>query len=105
MYDAMQTTARSRIEKRLAHQWQSLFRFAKCLCGRPEKAMLLTERTLRLALDRSRSMPVPVNVRAWLISILFHQFLEARPRRLTKITACSISRPDSIAAPLKKRHA
>jgi len=77
--DAMQTTARSRIEKLLALHYQSLLRFANRLCGSPERAMKLTQRTLRLALDRSRSLPVPANVRAWLLSILFHEFLEARP--------------------------
>ena len=74
----MQTTARSPIETPLAPHYQTLFRFAKCLCASPERAMKLTQRTLRLALDRSRSLPVPANVRAWLLSILFHEFLEAR---------------------------
>ena len=75
----MQTTARSRIETPLAPHYPSLFRFATRLCSSPERAMKLTQGTLRLALDRSRSLPVPANVRAWLLSILFHQFLEARP--------------------------
>ena len=75
----MQTPAPSRIETPLAPHYQTLFRFAERLCASPERAMKLTQRTLRLALDRSRSLPVPANVRAWLLSILLHQFLETRP--------------------------
>jgi len=75
----MQTTARSPIEKLLTLHYLSLFRFANRLCGSPERAMILTQRTFRLVLDRSRGLPVPANGRAWLLSILFHEFLEARP--------------------------
>jgi DNA-directed RNA polymerase specialized sigma24 family protein len=75
----MQTTARSPIAKLLTLHYLSLFRFANRLCGSPERAMELTQRTFRLVLDRSRSLPVPANVRAWLLSVLFHEFLEARP--------------------------
>jgi len=74
----MQATVRSRIETPFASHYQSLFRFAKRLCGSPERATKLAKRTLRLALERSRSLPIPVNVRAWLLSILLHDFLEAR---------------------------
>lgn len=42
--------------------------------------MLLTQRTFKLALDRSQNLPVPANVRAWLFSLLFHKYLESRPR-------------------------
>ena len=60
-----------------------LFRFAARLCGSPERAMILTQRTFRLALDRSRDLPTPANIGAWLFSILFHEFLEHRlPSRL-----------------------
>lgn len=60
--------------------YRPLFRFAVRLCGSPARAMELTQRTFRLALDRSQHLPVPANVRGWLFSILFHDFLESRPR-------------------------
>src|SRR5512144_3273734 len=74
----MQTTARSQIEKLLAVHYLSVFRVANHLCASPERAEILTEHTLRLALERSRSLPAPADVRAWLLSILFHDFFEAR---------------------------
>ena len=57
-----------------------LFRFAVRLCGSPTRALQLTQRTFNLAVERSQDLPVPANVRAWLFSILFHNFLENRPR-------------------------
>ena len=101
----MQTTARSPIEKLLALHYQSLFRFARRLCASPARAMILTQRSLRLAVDRSRSLPVPANVRAWLLSILLREFLEARPRHLAGMTTCTILRHDSITAPPVKMQA
>lgn len=77
---AMKTNALSPIEKLLELYYKPLFRFAARLCGSPVRAMILTQRTFRLALDRSRGLPVPANVRAWLFAILFHTFLEERPR-------------------------
>lgn len=74
----MQTTARPQIEKLLAAHYLSVFRVAYRLCASPESAETLTDYTLRLALERSRSLPVPADVRAWLLSILLHEFLEAR---------------------------
>ena len=74
----MQTTARSQIEKLLAAHYLSVFRVACRFCASPESAEVLTDYTLRLALERSRSLPVPADVRGWLLSILFHEFLEAR---------------------------
>jgi DNA-directed RNA polymerase specialized sigma24 family protein len=58
-----------------------LFRFAVRLCGSPTKALQLTQRTFNLALDRSQDLPVPTNVRGWLFSILFHDYLENRSRQ------------------------
>jgi DNA-directed RNA polymerase specialized sigma24 family protein len=55
-----------------------LFQFAVRLCGSSIKAFDMVQRAFRLAADRSREFPVPTNVRAWLFSILFHDFLEAR---------------------------
>jgi len=57
-----------------------LFQFAVRLCGSPIKAFDMTQRAFRLAADRSRELPVPANLRGWLFSILFHEFLEHRPR-------------------------
>jgi DNA-directed RNA polymerase specialized sigma24 family protein len=57
-----------------------LFQFAVRLCGSPSKALELTQRAFNLAMDRSRDLPVPANVCAWLFSILFHDFLESRSR-------------------------
>jgi DNA-directed RNA polymerase specialized sigma24 family protein len=76
----MRTTNPSRIEQLLEVYYVPLFRFAARLSGSPTRALLLTQRTFNLALDRSRHLPVPTNVRAWLFSILFHAFLESRPR-------------------------
>jgi DNA-directed RNA polymerase specialized sigma24 family protein len=75
----MKTTALSPIEKLLEQYYQPLFRFATLLSGEPAKAMILTQRTFRLAFDFSRTLPVPTNVRAWLFAILFNKFLEERP--------------------------
>ena len=76
----MRTTKPSQMENLLESYYVPLFRFAARLCGSPTRALLLTQRTFNLAQDRSRDLPVPSNVRAWLFSILFHAFLENRPR-------------------------
>jgi DNA-directed RNA polymerase specialized sigma24 family protein len=55
-----------------------LFQFAVRLCGSSIKAFDMVQCALKLAADRSRELPVPANLRAWLFSILFHDFLEAR---------------------------
>ncbi|MEJ0091480.1 MAG: hypothetical protein WDM80_17265 [Limisphaerales bacterium] len=69
----------SPIENLLEAYYQPLFRFATSLSGNPAKAMILTQRTFRLAFDFSRTLPVPNNVSAWLFAILFNKFLEDRP--------------------------
>lgn len=61
--------------------YQPLFHFAAHLCGSPARAMLLTQRTFRLAFDRSRNLPIPANVRVWLFTILFNNFLKNRATR------------------------
>jgi len=76
----MRKNSPSRIDNLLEVYYVPLFRFAARLCGSPTRALLLTQRTFNLALDRSQNLPVPANVRAWLFSILFHDFLEHRPR-------------------------
>jgi DNA-directed RNA polymerase specialized sigma24 family protein len=76
----MQTAAQSPIEQFVDRYYLPVFRFATRLCDDPAFALTLTDRTFRAALERGRSLPVPANVRAWLFSILFHKFLEGRPR-------------------------
>lgn len=76
----MKTTHPSPFERLVELYYRPVFRFAARLCGDPVRALALTQHTFWTALNRSRNLPVPVNVRAWLFSILFHQFLEARPR-------------------------
>ena len=68
----------SRIEKLVELYYLPLFRFAKRLCGNPVEAMVLTQRTFRLAFDSSRDLPETINNRAWLFAILFNNFLEGR---------------------------
>ena len=74
----MKTNAMTPIEKLLELYYQPLFRFATRLSGNPAKAMILTQRTFRLAFDFSRTLPVPTNVRAWLFAVMFNKFLEGR---------------------------
>lgn len=74
----MRTNNLTRIEKLVELYYQPLFRFASRLCGSPAEAMVLTQRTFRLAFDYSRNLPAPINNRAWLFSILFNNFLEGR---------------------------
>lgn len=76
----MRTTNVSQLENLLEIYYLPLFRFAEHLCGSPTRAILLTQRTFKLAVERSQNLPVPTNVRAWLFSLLFHKFLESRPR-------------------------
>jgi DNA-directed RNA polymerase specialized sigma24 family protein len=77
---AMRTGDLSRIDKLAELYYLPLFRFAEYLCGSPVGAMVLTQRTFRLAFDFSRTLPVPINNRAWLFAILFNKFLEGRLR-------------------------
>lgn len=74
----MQTKNLSRIEKLVELYYRPLFRFAKRLSGSPTEAMVLTQRTFRMAFDNSRNLPVTVNNRAWLFGILLNNFLEGR---------------------------
>jgi len=68
------------IDKLMKLYYPPLFGLAMLLCGNPAKAMVLTQRTFRLAFDFSRTFPVPANVRAWLFAILFNKFMEGIPR-------------------------
>ena len=79
-FSRMKPNAGCPIEQLVERYYQPVFHFAVQLSGDPVGAMILTQRTFRVALDRGRSLPVPANRRAWLITILFHKFLEARRR-------------------------
>ena len=70
----------SQMDDLLEAYYLPLFQFAVRLCGSPLNAFDMTQRAFKLATDRSRELPVPANVRAWLFSILFHDFLERRTR-------------------------
>ena len=76
----MRVSNLSQMDDLLEVYYLPLFQFAVRLCGSPTKALDLTQRAFNRALDRSRDLPVPANVRGWLFSILFHDFLEHRPR-------------------------
>ena len=76
----MRTTNLTQIEQLVEEYYQPLFRFAARLCDSPANALILTQRTFRLAFDRSRNLPVPHNRRAWLFTILFSKYLAERPR-------------------------
>jgi DNA-directed RNA polymerase specialized sigma24 family protein len=75
----MRKSKLTRIENLLEIYYLPLFRFAERLSGSPMRAILLTQRTFKLAQDRSQNLPVPKNLRAWLFTLLFRQFLETRP--------------------------
>jgi DNA-directed RNA polymerase specialized sigma24 family protein len=74
----MQTTTLPQCDKLVELYYQPLFRFAARLVGSPDTALRLTQHTFRMALERSEFLPVPANVRQWLFTILFHEFLERR---------------------------
>ena len=76
----MRVTNFSQMDDLLEVYYLPLFQFAVRLCGSPTKALQLTQRAFTLAMDRSSELPVPANVRGSLFSILFHEFLECRPR-------------------------
>lgn len=80
---AMRTTKPTKptqIEKLVERYYQPLFHFAAQLCESPAQALILTQRTFRLAFERSRSLPTPNNSRAWLFTILFSKYLAERQR-------------------------
>jgi hypothetical protein len=97
--DPMQSIAQSDFEKVLAVHYPSVFRVARHLYASPESAMMLTDHTLRLALDRSRKLPVPGDIRGWLLAILLHQFLEVRSRLVAGMTPRKSSCCDSMISP------
>jgi DNA-directed RNA polymerase specialized sigma24 family protein len=76
----MPTTIAPRFNQLVEQHYQPLFRFAASLCGRPETALELTQRTFHRALEGNSSLPARSNVKQWLFTILFLEFLEIRPR-------------------------
>jgi DNA-directed RNA polymerase specialized sigma24 family protein len=76
----MRATNLSQMDDLLEAYYLPLFQFAVRLCGSSIKAFEMTHRAFNLARERSRELPVPANRRGWLFSILFHDFLEHRPR-------------------------
>jgi DNA-directed RNA polymerase specialized sigma24 family protein len=76
----MQTPSASRFNDLVELYYQPVFRFAASLCGKPDVALALTQHTFRVAKARGANPPAPVNVKQWLFTLLFLQFLEIRPR-------------------------
>ena len=68
----------SQMDDLLEAYYLPLFQFAVRLCGSPIRAFDMTQRAFTLAADRSRELPVPTNLRAWLFSLLFRDYLEGR---------------------------
>lgn len=76
----MRTTKPATIENLIESYYLQLFNFAKRISGSPTRAMLLTQCTFKLAVERSQNFPVPAQVRPWLFALLFKLFLENRLR-------------------------
>ena len=72
----MQTTLAPRFNQMVEVYYPPLFKFAASLCGNPEAALALTQNTFRVARERSQHVATPSNVRQWLFTLLFLQFLE-----------------------------
>lgn len=77
----METTLAPRFNRLVELYYQPLFRFAASLCGSPEAALALTQRTFRRASERSSTSPVSTNPRQWLFTMLFLEFLEQHPHQ------------------------
>jgi DNA-directed RNA polymerase specialized sigma24 family protein len=75
----MQTTLAPRFNQLVELYYQPVFRFAASLCGSPETALALTQNTFRVARERADQAAAPSNVRQWLFTLLFLQFLESHP--------------------------
>ena len=75
----MHTTKPPRFNQLIEQYYPLLFRFAASLCGTPEAALALTQRTFRRAFERGVKSAAPANVRQWLFTMLFLEFLEHCP--------------------------
>lgn len=79
----MPTTIAPRFNQLIELYYQPLFRFAASLCGSPEAALALTHRTFRQARERGAKSAAPPNVRQWLFTMLFLEFLEHHSRHVS----------------------
>ena len=75
----MQTTTAPRFNQLIELYYLPLFRFAASLCGTPEAALALTQRTFRRASERGPESYPPANASRWLLTMLFLEFLEGCP--------------------------
>ena len=78
----MRTTMAPRFNQLIELHYQPLFRFAASLCGTPEAALALTQLTFRRALECGAKSATPANVKPWLFTLLFLEFLEHHPARI-----------------------
>jgi DNA-directed RNA polymerase specialized sigma24 family protein len=78
----MPTAIAPRFNQLIELYYQPLFRFAASLCGSPEAALALTHLTFRQARERGAKSTAPANVKQWLYTMLFLEFLEHRSRRV-----------------------
>ena len=74
----MQTTTAPRFNQLVEQYYPMLFHFAASLCGSTEAALALTQRTFRRAHERNAKTTAPANVKQWLFTMLFLEFLEHR---------------------------
>lgn len=74
----MQKTLAPRFNQLVEDYYLPLFRFAASLCGSPEVALALTQNTFRVAREQAGQAAPPSNVRQWLFTLLFLQFLGSR---------------------------
>ena len=77
----MQPTNATRFNQLIELYYQPLFRFAASLCGSPEAALTLTQRTFHLARERGAMRAAQANIKQWLFTMLFLEFLEQCPRQ------------------------
>ncbi len=72
----METNLAPRFNRLVELYYQPLFRFAASLCGSPEAALALTQRTFLRARERSLITPASANSKQWLFTLLFLEFLD-----------------------------
>lgn len=76
----MKTTALFPLDQLVELYYQPLFHFAVTLYGRPETALVSTQRAFR-RVNRSQFLPESLHqARQWLFTALFSDFLRARRR-------------------------
>ena len=70
----MQITTAPRFNQLIELYYQPLFRFAASLCGRPEAALALTQRTFHRARETNATRATPTQAKQWLFTLLFLEF-------------------------------